>query len=77
MYHFVTRRILILVPLLITISILVFSMIQLVPGDPVTMMLGEYSVATAENIQVLREQLGLDKPLYVQYWTYFFIFASG
>ncbi len=77
MYHFVTRRILILVPLLITISILVFSMIQLVPGDPVTMMLGEYSVATAENIQVLREQLGLDKPLYVQYWTYFTSLLQG
>jgi ABC-type dipeptide/oligopeptide/nickel transport system permease component len=77
MYNFVTRRILILVPLLITISILVFSMIQLVPGDPVTMMLGEYSVATAENIQVLREQLGLDKPLYVQYWTYFTSLLQG
>jgi ABC-type dipeptide/oligopeptide/nickel transport system permease component len=77
MYNFVTRRILILVPLLITISILVFSMIQLVPGDPVTMMLGEYSVATADNIQVLREQLGLDKPLYVQYWTYFTSLLQG
>ena len=77
MYKFVLRRMLILVPLLITISFLVFSMIQLVPGDPVILMLGEYSVANAENIQTLREQLGFDKPFHLQYWNYFTSLVQG
>ncbi|MCY4353724.1 MAG: ABC transporter permease [Truepera sp.] len=71
------RRILILAPLLIMISFLVFSMIQLVPGDPVILMLGEYSVANAESIQALREQLGFDKPFYLQYWNYFTSLVQG
>ena len=45
-------------------------MAQLVPGDPVMMMLGEYSVASAEDIEKLREQLGFDDPLHVQYGRY-------
>ena len=77
MYKFVLRRMLILVPLLITISFLVFSMIPVVPGDPVILMLGEYSVANAENIQTLREQLGFDKPFYLQYWNYFTSLVQG
>ncbi len=77
MYKFVLRRILILAPLLIMISFLVFSMIQLVPGDPVILMLGEYSVANAESIQALREQLGFDKPFYLQYWNYFTSLVQG
>lgn len=50
---------------------IVFLMIQLVPGDPVMMMLGEFSVAQAEDIARLRQELGFNDPLYVQYGRYF------
>lgn len=50
------------------ISLLTFAMIHLVPGDPVTVMLGEQ--ATAQRVTLLRHQLGLDQPLYIQYATF-------
>ncbi len=67
---FVLQRCLALIPLLVGVSFLVFLMAQLVPGDPVMMMLGEYSVASAEDIEQLRAQLGFDDPLHVQYGHY-------
>ncbi len=70
MTAFILQRFLALIPLLLGVSILVFLMAQLVPGDPVMMMLGEYSVASAEDIEKLREQLGFDDPLHVQYGRY-------
>ncbi len=70
MTTFILQRFLALIPLLLGVSILVFLMAQLVPGDPVLMMLGEFSVASAEDIEKLREQLGFDDPLHVQYGRY-------
>ena len=70
MRTFILQRFLALFPLLIGVSILVFLMTQLVPGDPVMMMLGEYSVASAEDIEKLREQLGFNDPIHVQYGRY-------
>tara|TARA_B100000809_G_scaffold71735_1_gene69368 strand:- start:417 stop:1268 length:852 start_codon:yes stop_codon:yes gene_type:complete len=46
-------------------------MLQLVPGDPVMMMLGEFSMATTKDVEAMREQLGFNDPLYMQYWNYF------
>tara|TARA_B100000470_G_C19740076_1_gene368789 strand:- start:44 stop:895 length:852 start_codon:yes stop_codon:yes gene_type:complete len=46
-------------------------MLQLVPGDPVMMMLGEFSMATTKDVEAMREQLGFNDPLYIQYWNYF------
>lgn len=71
MKKFILQRLLILIPLLIGVSLIVFLMIQLVPGDPVIMMLGEFSVAKAEDIEQLRTDLGFNDPLYIQYWNYF------
>jgi len=62
---FIARRVLSLVPVLIGISIVVFLLLRLTPGDPATIMLGER--ATPEKVAVLREQLGLNRPLWVQY----------
>ncbi len=67
---FILQRMMALVPLLLGVSFLIFLMTQLVPGDPVMMMLGEYSVASAEDIEKLREQLGFNDPLHVQYGRY-------
>ncbi len=65
MRKFILKRLLSLIPTLLGISILVFFMIHLIPGDPAEMMLGERASESA--LREVREQLGLDKPLYVQY----------
>ena len=65
MKRYLTRRILTTIPILFAVSIMVFSMAHLVPGDPVKIMLG--TRASAERIQSVREQLGLNDPIFVQY----------
>jgi ABC-type dipeptide/oligopeptide/nickel transport system permease component len=69
MYSYLARRILTSVLVLFGVSILVFSIIHLVPGDPVTAMLGRQKV-TAETVAQLRQQLGMNDPIIVQYWHY-------
>ena len=66
--HFLLRRLLLTIPVLLGVATLVFSPIHLVPGDPVQTMLGES--AAPQEIARVRAQLGLDRPLYVQYWTF-------
>lgn len=68
MLRFVVRRLLLLVPILIGVSLLVFIWIRLLPGSPAQALLGER--ATPQSVAQLRLQFGLDKPLYVQYWRY-------
>ncbi|CAN5716144.1 ABC transporter permease [soil metagenome] len=62
---YILRRLVQLIPVLIGVSVLVFFMIRLIPGDPANAMLGERGTAEA-RVQI-REALGLDKPIYVQY----------
>ena len=71
MTRFLIRRLLLTIPVLIGVATLVFSLIHLVPGDPVQAMLGES--AAPEDVAQLRTQLGLDRPLYQQYLS----FAGG
>ena len=68
MKRFLTRRLLLLVPVTFGVLTLVFSLVHLIPGDPVEIMLGEG--ASAADMDNLRHQLGLDRPLPVQYWNY-------
>jgi ABC-type dipeptide/oligopeptide/nickel transport system permease component len=63
--RFIARRLLLTVPVLAGVATLVFSLVHLVPGDPVQAMLGEN--ASRQDIVDLRHRLGLDRPLYVQY----------
>ena len=65
MLHFLIRRLLLTVPVLLGVATLVFSLIHLVPGDPVQAMLGES--ASPRDVEIVRRQLGLDRPLHVQY----------
>ena len=65
MLRFLVRRILLTLPVVLGVATLVFSLIHLVPGDPVQAMLGES--ASPEEITELRGRLGLDRPLLVQY----------
>jgi peptide/nickel transport system permease protein len=68
MLKFVVRRLLLLVPILIGLSILVFFWIRALPGGPAQALLGER--ATPETIAQIERQYGLDEPVYVQYWKY-------
>ena len=65
MTRFIARRLLLPIPVLAGVATLVFSLIHLVPGDPVEAMLGES--ASTQDVANLRHQLGLDRPLYTQY----------
>src|SRR5512136_613538 len=65
MLAYFVRRILILIPTLLGVSVIVFLMLHITPGDPAELLLGER--ATVESLKAMREHLGLDQPLYVQY----------
>ena len=68
MIEFLGRRLLSAIVVAFGVSLLAFSMSHLTPGDPVSIMLGER--ASAQSIKQLTEQLGLDQPLPVQYFTF-------
>ena len=68
MLRYAVRRLLLLVPILLGLSILIFAWIHALPGSPAESLLGER--ASPESIAQIRSQLGLDKPIYVQYWRY-------
>lgn len=68
MLRFVVRRLLLLIPILIGLSILVFFWIRALPGSPATTLLGER--ATPQAIAAINEQYGLNDPIHEQYWAY-------
>ncbi len=68
MVSYITRRLIGLIPVLFGVTILVFSIMHLSPGDPAKIILGPK--ATADSIAKLNAQLGLDQPLYTQYLTW-------
>ncbi|MBG9787508.1 ABC transporter permease [Brevibacillus laterosporus] len=62
---FVIKRLLLTIPILLLVSIMTFSLIHMIPGDPARVILGQE--ATPEAYEALRIELGLDKPIVVQY----------
>jgi peptide/nickel transport system permease protein len=68
MFSFIIRRIFSAVPVLFMVTVIVFSLMHIVPGDPVVQMLGEW--AEPEAVEKLRKQLGFDKPIYIQYLSW-------
>jgi peptide/nickel transport system permease protein len=66
--QYVIRRLVQMVPVLFGITVIVFALIQIIPGDPATAMLGVQ--ARPESIEALNRELGLDKPLWQQYGLY-------
>lgn len=62
------NRVLILIPTLLGLVTFLFILIRLIPGDPARVLAG--LMASEEDVELIREQLGLNKPLYVQYFTY-------
>lgn len=71
----ILRRVLLLLPVLWAVVTLVFLLIHIVPGDPARALVGEN--ATEEQVQAVRAQLGLDKPLPAQYKDYWLGLARG
>ena len=69
------RRLVWMVPVLLGVSVIVFSMMHLAPGDPAEAILGPRG--TAELLRQARRELGLDQPLYVQYGRWVFNAARG
>ncbi len=68
MGRYIARRLLNLLPVLLGITLLVFAFLHLIPGDPAVVMSGER--ATPEQVEALRERLGLNQPLPLQYLTF-------
>jgi peptide/nickel transport system permease protein len=75
MLRYLVRRLLLLIPILLGVSLLIFFWIRALPGTPAESLLGER--ATPALVQVYRHRYGLDKPVYVQYWSYLKTTASG
>jgi peptide/nickel transport system permease protein len=73
--RYVFRRLLLLVPVLLGVSIIIFMVLHLSPGDPAEIMLG--SQATQADLERLRSELGLTEPLYVQYVHWLGLVARG
>ncbi|HEX5407184.1 MAG TPA: ABC transporter permease [Pseudonocardiaceae bacterium] len=65
---YILRRLVSLIPVLLGISLIVFFLIRLIPGDPAATLLGTHATPTA--IKELRDQLGLSRPLWSQYLTF-------
>ena len=68
MLNYVIKRLLGLIPTLFIVSVLVFLFIHMLPGDPARLIAGPE--ADVQVIELVRQQLGLDQPLYLQFWHY-------
>lgn len=75
MFIFLIRRLFQIIPVLVGVSLIVFLIMQMVPGDPAVLVAGEG--ATDQKVQEIRHDLGLDQPLYVQYFHYVENIAHG
>lgn len=75
MYRFVLKRLLLSIPVLLGVSLVVFALVHLAPGGPVRVMLGPLS--SEELVRQIRQDMGLNQPLYVQYGMWIFDAIQG
>jgi peptide/nickel transport system permease protein len=68
MHFFLIRRVLAAVPVILVVTVFVFALLHLAPGDPAAIIAGD--LATADDIAKIRSKLGLDQPLLVQFFTW-------
>src|SRR5690606_26438689 len=69
MLNFILRKLALLVPTIIGISICAFAFVRVLPGDPILAMAGQHGV-TPERYEILREQFGYNLPIWQQYFNY-------
>ena len=72
---YIRRRLILMAFVLFGVSIVIFSMVRILPGDPAFLILGDR--ATDQKAAELREQLGLNRPILEQYWNFVSGFAHG
>src|SRR4051812_8966533 len=72
---YIRKRLVLMVFVLFGVTILIFSMVHFLPGDPAMVLLGDR--ATVQNTAELREQLGLNRPLPEQYWLFVSSLVQG
>lgn len=75
MFTYAIRKILLVLPTACIVLVILFFMLRVIPGDPAIAALG--NEATAESLEALREELGLNRPLYVQFFDYLQGLAKG
>lgn len=75
MYKYIAKRLLMMIPVLLGVTFVVFCIMNLTPGDPAQMILGD--AATPENVARLREELGLNGPMLERYLLYMKNLLSG
>lgn len=75
MYKYVLKRLLMLIPVIVGVTFIVFFILNLSPGDPASIILGEQ--ATAEALEMKREELGLNDPIFVRYGNYMLGLVQG
>ena len=75
MYKYVLKRLLMLIPVIIGVTFIVFFILNLSPGDPAAIILGDQ--ASAEALAMKREELGLNDPLLVRYGHYMINMLHG
>lgn len=75
MLQYVFRRLLLAIPILIAVVTLVFFVVRMAPGDPAQVILGDS--ASQESLDSLRHELGLDRPVLVQYGEFLYSVARG
>ena len=76
MLRYILNRVLLMIPTLVGVAILVFFLLRLAPGDPVAMMM-EGANVSQDVLDSERARLGLDKPIYVQFFTWFGALLKG
>ena len=70
MYKYILRRLLLAVPVLVLSSLIVFSLMRVMPGDALTALMGESGNVSAKDLKKLRADLGLDLPYHEQYFIW-------
>jgi peptide/nickel transport system permease protein len=75
MLRLIGRRLLLMIPTLILVSILIFALAEVLPGDVGRTILGPY--ATQQQVEILNQQMGLDRPLYERYLSWAGGFVTG
>ena len=75
MLTYVLKRVLSTIPVMVIVAVLVFLLLRLAPGDPAAVIAGDY--ATAEDVERIRTQLGLNDPMFMQLWRWILQLASG
>ena len=75
MYAYVMRRLLATIPVMLVVAVFVFLLLHLAPGDPAAIIAGDY--AQPADIARIRTELGLDQPIYVQFWRWLWSLLHG